>query len=318
MKNTGYVAGIDIGGTNLRVALADTRGAVAAKWTCSTASVRGADAVMALINDGVRQLLSEVSAPPGALRAVAAGVPGITDVDAGMVIATSYLMRWRDVPLRAMLEDALNVPAAVDNDVNLAAIGESWAGTAKGANDFVFLAIGTGIGAGIVLNGSPFRGMGWTAGEIGYMLVPGVEDVPRDHGEPGALESMIGGEGIKAQWQKVWRADNTALPKDLTATEIFDHALNGDPLAQTVLDLSARLLSRVIYNINLVLNCPLFVFGGGVGAHKGFCDATQNMLALWNMRNPPILRCSTLGTDAQIMGALHLALDMAIARPVLF
>jgi glucokinase len=217
-----------------------------------------------------------------------------------------------------MLEDALNVPAAVDNDVNLAAIGESWAGTAKGANDFVFLAIGTGIGAGIVLNGSPFRGMGWTAGEIGYMLVPGVEDVPRDHGEPGALESMIGGEGIKAQWQKVWRADNTALPKDLTATEIFDHALNGDPLAQTVLDLSARLLSRVIYNINLVLNCPLFVFGGGVGAHKGFCDATQNMLALWNMRNPPILRCSTLGTDAQIMGALHLALDMAIARPVLF
>ena len=318
MKNTGYVAGIDIGGTNLRVALADTRGAVAAKWTCSTAGVRGADAVMALINDGVRQLLSEVSAPPGALRAVAAGVPGITDVDAGMVIATSYLMGWRDVPLRAMLEDALNVPAAVDNDVNLAAIGESWAGTAKGANDFVFLAIGTGIGAGIVLNGSPFRGMGWTAGEIGYMLVPGVEDVPRDHGEPGALESMIGGEGIKAQWQKVWRADNTALPKDLTATEIFDHALAGDPQAQTVLDLSARLLSRVIYNINLVLNCPLFVFGGGVGAHKGFCEATQKMLAMQNMRNPPILRCSTLGTDAQIMGALHLALDMAIARPVLF
>jgi len=202
IEDSGYVAGIDIGGTNLRVALADNTGAVLAKWSSTTVGVSGADAVMVLIREGVELLLRQISAPHGALKAVAAGAPGITDVDAGIVIATSYLMGWRDVPLRAMLEDTLNAPAAVDNDVNLAAIGENWAGAAKGVRDFVFLAIGTGIGSGIVLNGCPFRGSNWAAGEIGYMLVPGVPDAPWNQGEPGALESMIGGEGIKAQWQR--------------------------------------------------------------------------------------------------------------------
>ncbi len=318
IEDSGYVAGIDIGGTNLRLALADMDGVIQAKWSSSTVGVRGVDGVMQLIGNGVEHLLQQVSAPLGALKAVAAGAPGITDVDAGIVIATSYLMGWRDVPLRAMLEDALNVPAAVDNDVNLAAIGESWAGAAKGVRDFVFLAIGTGIGAGIVLNGCPLRGTNWTAGEIGYMLVPGTADMPLNHGEPGVLESMIGGEGIKAQWQSLCRADGTALPKDLTATEIFDHALAGDPRAQTILQQSARMLSYAIYNINLVLNCPLFVLGGGVGVHVGFCDATRNMLEQRNMRGMPKLLCSTLGADAQLMGALRLALDTAASRQAFF
>src|SRR5882762_6433021 len=104
--------------------------------------------------------------PRHTLKSIAVGAPGITDVNEGIVIATSYLMGWRDVPLRALLENAFHVPAAIDNDVNLAAIGESWAGAAKGTRDFVFLAIGTGIGAGIMLNGHPFHGENWAAGEI--------------------------------------------------------------------------------------------------------------------------------------------------------
>jgi len=277
--------------------------------------VSGADAVMVLIREGVELLLRQISAPHGALKAVAAGAPGITDVDAGIVIATSYLMGWRDVPLRAMLEDTLNAPAAVDNDVNLAAIGENWAGAAKGVRDFVFLAIGTGIGSGIVLNGCPFRGSNWAAGEIGYMLVPGVPDAPWNQGEPGALESMIGGEGIKAQWQSLWREDNAVLPKILNATEIFDLALAGDPSAKTILTQSARMLSHAIYNINLVLNCPLFVLGGGVGMHPGLCDATREALEQRHMRVRPHLTRSSLGPDAQLMGALRLALDTASSRP---
>jgi len=316
-ENTGYVAGIDIGGTNLRLALADMTGDIHAKWSSSTAGVRGAAEVMALVADGVEHLLQQVNAPLGALKAIAAGAPGITDVDAGIVIATSYLMGWRDVPLRAMLEDALNAPAAVDNDVNLAAIGEGWAGVAKGARDFVFIAIGTGVGAGIVLNGSPFRGASWAAGEIGYMLVPGTPDTSWNHGEPGALESIIGGEGIKAQWQNLWSAEKTALPRELNATEIFDHALTGDTLAQTILQQSARMLTQAIYNMNLVLNCPLFVLGGGVGVHPALCDATQKMLEQRNMRGRPQLTRSTLGADAQLMGALRLALDTAASRSAL-
>jgi glucokinase len=314
-EHTGYVVGIDIGGTNLRLALADRSGTVLARCSSSTVGACGANAVMPLIVDGVKKLLAEVGAPSGALRAIAAGAPGITDCDTGTVIATSYLMGWRNVPLRDLLEDAFHVPAAVDNDVNLAAIGESWVGAAKGTRDFVFIAIGTGIGAGIVLNGRPFRGAGWTAGEIGYILVPGIPDMPHIQGEPGALESMIGGEGIKAQWQNLWRAEGTALPRNLTATEIFDHALAGDPLARTILDQSARLLSHAIVNIDMVLNCPLFVLGGGVGIHRAFRDATEALLKQRNMRAQPQLVCSALGAEAQLMGALRLALDTASTHP---
>jgi glucokinase len=309
-----YVVGIDLGATNLRVALADMSGTIAAKWSASTAGIRDAKAVVELIRAGVDNLMRQVSAPAHTLKAVAAGAPGITDVDAGIVIATSYLMGWRDVPLQMLLEEAFHAPAVIDNDVNLAAIGESWLGAANGVRDFVFLAIGTGVGSSIVLHGSPFRGTTWAAGEIGYMLVPDVSDHAPEHGEPGALENMIGGEGIKEQWQSHWDANKTALPKDLTATQIFDHALAGDTLAQTILERTARLLSRAIYNVNLVLNCPLFVLGGGVGVHPALHHATQNMLEHLKMRNRPQLTLSTLGTDAQLMGALRLALDLAGSR----
>jgi glucokinase len=316
-SDSSYVIAVDIGGTNLRLALADMTGAIAGRWSSSTAGSRGAEAVVELIQSGVEHLLQQAGVSRGALRAIAAGAPGVTDVDAGVVIATSYLLGWRDVPLRDLLEAAFAIPASADNDVNLAAIGESWAGAAKGTKDFVFLAVGTGIGAGIVLNGQPFRGMGWSAGEIGYMLVPGVPDRPVDRGKPGALESMIGGEGIKAEWQLRWSEESTSLRRDLTATEIFDGAQNGDPLAMAVLEQSARILAHAIYNMSLVLNCPLFVLGGGVGMHPALEDATRRVLEQWNERSQLQLTRSILGADAQLIGAIRLALATANSRPVL-
>jgi glucokinase len=310
-----YVIAVDIGGTNLRIALADMRGAIAARWSSSTAGSRGADAIIDLICNGVTDLLQQVSVPRSALTAIAAGAPGITDVDAGIVIVTSYLLGWQDVRLRDMLEAALGIPAAVDNDVNLAAIGESMAGAAIGVNDFVFLAIGTGIGAGIVLNGKPFRGMGWSAGEIGYMLVPGVSERPADHGKPGALEGIVGGEGIKTEWQRQWSRERTTLEKHITATEIFDGALKGDPLALIVLEQSARILAYAIYNMSLMLNCPLFVLGGGVGMHPALENATRHILEQWNRHGHMKLARSLLGPDAQLVGAIHLALATANSRP---
>ena len=315
--DTDYVVGVDLGATNLRLALADMTGKIVAKWGCSTVGVREAEPVVELIRDGVDDLLHQVGGSSRTLKAIAAGAPGITDVDAGIVIATSYLLGWRDVPLRTLLEQALNAPAIVDNDVNVAAIGESWAGAAKGVSDFVFLAIGTGIGSSIVLNGMPFRGATWAAGEIGYMLVPGTPDSPVKRGEPGALESVIGGEGIKAQWQNLWRAGNTSLPRDSTATQIFDQAEAGDALAQTILQQTARILAHAIFNVTLVLNCPLFVLGGSVGVHPVLRSATDRMLAQLNMRDQPQLACSALGTDAQLIGAVRAALDLAGSRSAL-
>jgi glucokinase len=220
-------------------------------------------------------------------------------------------MGWRDVPLREMLESEFGVPASVDNDVNLAAIGELSAGVAQGVEDFVFLAIGTGIGAGIVINGRVHRGGSWTAGEIGYMLVPGTSVAPVEFGEPGGLESIAGGEGIKAQWQSRWSKALTSLPKDATATQIFDHALESNGFAQEVLDLAARTLAYAIYNTSLILNSPLFVLGGSVGIHPAFVDAARHVLEVRRAQVQPKLMRSALGADAQLIGAIFLALETA-------
>jgi glucokinase len=309
--NSGYVIGVDLGGTNLRLALANMGGTILARCSMATAGIQDPAEIIAAILDGVEQLLRENSLSQDLVRAIGVGAPGVTDVDAGVVIATSYLMGWRDVPLRALLESAFGVPAAIENDVNAAAMGERWAGAAKTDRDFVFLAIGSGVGAGIVLHDRIFHGMAWRAGEIGYMLVPGTSEIPASAGEPGALEHLVGGQGIKAQWQAVWSEESTPLPKNLNATQIFDHALGGDLLARKILERAARTIAYAIYDISLILNCPLFVLGGGVGTHPVLCESVRKILAERDGRVQPRIAVSTLGADAQLMGAVRLALDTA-------
>ena len=306
----GYVVGVDVGGTNLRLALADLSGTILTRWSSSSVGLRGPEALIKRICSGVRRMLQEISTPRETLRSIAIGVAGVVDVDNGIVVATSYLTGWKNVQLRALIESELKVPVVIDNDVNMAAIGEQWAGSAKDARDFVFLAIGTGIGAGIVLNGNLHRGSSWAAGEIGYMLLPGAAEIPATSDEPGALESMIGGEGIKAQWKKVRNTDEMGV----NSTEIFDFALDGNPRAQTLLQQSATMLAQAIYNISLILNCPLFVLGGTVGLHPALCDAAQRVLDQWIVAGNPRLVRSTLGTDAQLLGTLRFALDSARTR----
>jgi glucokinase len=313
-RDRGFVIGVDIGGTNLRLALADWAGNFVGRWACSTAGIREPQAIVRLICQGVDALILESGRSRGDLKAIAAGAPGITDSDNGVVLATSYLMGWKEVPLRDLLEAELGVPAFLDNDVNMAAFGEYSAGSAIGVSDFVFLAIGTGVGAGIVLNGQVYRGHGWLAGEVGYMLVPGTGVTAIEEDRPGALEEMVGGEGIRSRWQCRWSEGETTLPQEATATQIFDAARAGDALAQELLGLVARTLAYAIYNISLVLNCPLFVLGGSVGLHPALREAAGAVLKRINTRVQPTLAPSSLGAEAQLNGAVFRAIAVATSR----
>lgn len=309
--NYGYVVGVDIGGTNLRVALADMKGSIRGKWSATTKGSASAEMVVAQISKGVDHLLRETVTPRGSLRAIAAGAPGVTDRDAGIVFATSYLKGWKDVPLAQLLQSKLRIPAVVENDVKLAAIGENWAGAARGIRNFVFLAIGTGIAAGIFVNGQLVHGPDWVAGEVGYMIVPGAPDVPASEGMPGALESMIGGEGLKQQWLRARGNKRSSGRRDLSATGIFYQALAGDRLAKNILEDSARILAHAIYNISTVLNCSLFVLGGGVGMSGPLLAAARKVLEPYTQPSRVNLMTSALGQDAQLIGAIRLALDKA-------
>ncbi|MGB6686810.1 MAG: ROK family protein [Terracidiphilus sp.] len=306
-----YVAGVDIGGTNLRVALADAAGNILGKWAASTPADKGPESAVDLIREGVDRLLDEQRSSRDHLLAIAAGAPGITDVDRGVVIATSYLLGWSEVPLRDLLESSLGVPAVVDNDVNMAAFGEARAGIAKDTNNFVFLAIGTGVGAGIVINRQLFRGDTWTAGEVGYLLVPGTSVAPVELDQPGALESLVGGEGIRSQWRSRCTSVLSSRNADLNATQIFDLALQGDPPAQEVLDLASRTLAYGVCNIAMILDCRLVVLGGSVGLHPALANATRAHLAVRGAQYQLELKASSLGPEAQITGAVFQALEIA-------
>jgi glucokinase len=305
---------VDIGGSNLRLALADMRGTLLGKWSTSTKRTSSPEMIVEQIRQGVKVLLQQTSVLPGSLLAVAAGAAGITDADGGVVVATSYLGGWRNVPFRSLLESALHIPAAVENDVKLAALGESWTGTARGVRNFVFLAIGTGIAAGIFADGSLVHGADWTAGEVGYMHVPGTPEQAAQPGAPGSLESTVGGEGIRQQWLRACKEAGIAPIPDLTATEIFARARAGDGHAAGVLNRSAQILAYAVYNISLVLNSSLFVLGGGVGMSVPFRDATQQFLDQYNEPVRPKLIISSLGQDAQLIGAIRLALKTAEDR----
>ncbi len=307
MTERNYVFGVDIGGTNLRIALADRAGKILARTSSTITDVRDPQLIVAKIRQSADQLLQDASVLRQEVVAIGAGAPGVTNAETGVVIATSYLLGWRDIPLKAMLEEALRVPAAVDNDVNLAALGESFFGVATGIPNFVFLAVGTGVGAGIILKGELFQGAAWTAGEVGYMLVPGVSEQPAELGRPGALESVVGGEGLRLQWLSLWNPARTTLPENLTATQIFDIAVSGDVLANSVLERAAHTLACAIFNVTLILNTPLFVLGGSVGLHPALRDRTQRIVDAHARRLRPQVVLSSLGSDAQLMGAIRLA-----------
>lgn len=307
----GHVIAIDIGGSNLRVAIADITGSVLAKWTASTKSTSSPEMVVKQVRSGVNQLLQQTKVRRSSLLAAAAGAPGVTNRTAGIVFATSYLKGWRDVPLARLLEAELNIPAVVENDVKAAAIGENWIGAARGVRDFVFLAIGTGIAAGIFVNGQLVHGPNWVAGEVGYMLVPGAPDGPAKLGAPGSLEGTIGGEGIRQQWLASCDHKSARNGQDLTATGIFYHALAGNLHARNVLERTARILAYAVYNISSVLNSSLFVLGGGVGTNGLLITATRRILEPYTQPARPKLITSSLGEDAQLIGAVRLALDCA-------
>jgi len=307
----GYVAGVDIGGTRLRMMLADLNGKAVAQWSTQfTEKQKAPKAVCTIIHEGLREMCRQAETTVRKILHLTAGAPGITDVDHGVVRSAPNLVGWDDVPLRAMLERETGIGTIAENDTNLAAVGEHWQGSARDIDNFVFIAMGTGVGAGIFLHGRLYHGAEWSAGEIGYLGVTGTLRESPQMRQTGQLERIIGGPGIEEQWSRRLKRDrrqsDRALSK-LCASQIFDLAQEGDPLAIHVLTDTAQILADAIGTISLLFNPRLIVLGGGVGAHECLCRATEKFVAKNEFAHPR-LRSSSLGTQAQLFGAISLSL----------
>lgn len=316
-SQVGYVAAADVGTSLVRVALADLNGDVIGEWVAATKNHTRPERVASLIAASIRKLQNRHKIKSKRLLALAAGVPGITDTRAGVVLSAPNLSSgWRATPLRQILEKETGILTVVENDVNLAALGESWCGTAQGVANFVFLTIGTGVGAGIFVDGHLYRGTDWAAGEIGYLYVPGTAETPLEIRRPGSLEGMIAERGIRREWQRLANGHRRrSLPAgcELTATEILDLAERENRAARAILQRSARILADAITNLCVILNCSLVVFGGRVGSHAALFEATRRIVQR-NEYYRPRLALSALGSKASLRGAIWLALAAAESK----
>lgn len=304
-----YVVGADIGGSTIRLALTDLHGKVLSRWSRNLGRDRSPEAITKLIAIGIDELRKEHSISARRILELAAGAPGVTDVRNGIVLSAPNLTGWSNVPLRDMLRHKTGVPTTIENDVNLAALGESWCGVAREVRNFVFLAVGTGVGAGLVIGGQLYHGSAWSAGEVGYMMLPGLPTDPLSMSRLGALESAIGGPSIEREWARRMNGNGKA---SLKATDIFEKAAVGDGVASELLEKAAEHLATAISNMSLVLDMSLVVLGGGV-ANRALLSATNEVLSR-NQFGCPEVVLSSLGADAQLYGAVWLALTRAEAH----
>jgi glucokinase len=262
-----WYLGVDLGGTKILTAVVDETGRVAARVRAPTPQT-GPAAVVEAIAASADRALAAAGVPRGALRAAGVGAPGPADPVTGTVFAPPNLPGWGDVPLADLLRARLEVPVAVENDANAAALGEHWLGAGRGVDDLLYITVGTGIGGGLILRGELYAGVSGTAGEVGHMVI--VADGPRCAcGRLGCLEAVASGRAIAREARAALDAGRpsvlAAVAADaLDAQAVARAAAEGDPLAREVFARAARYLGLAVANLVHLLNPALVVVGGGV------------------------------------------------------
>ncbi len=264
-----FVIGVDLGGTNIKVGLVSEEGRVVGRRSVSTGSDGGPRAVAARICKAARECVELARADQADLRGVGVGSPGTIDLAAGVVEFSPNLDGWRNIPLRALIQDDLGLPCVLDNDANVAALAEQWVGAGRGAESLVLLTLGTGIGGGIVLDGRIWHGANGVAGEIGHMCIE-PEGRPCPCGNRGCFERYASATGMVLSLREaVASGAETPLAARLecvTARDVSEAAAEGDAVAAQVLERTARYLGVGVSNLMHILNPRVFAFSGGVTA----------------------------------------------------
>jgi glucokinase len=268
-----HYIGIDLGGTNLRAAVVETdTGQIFYQRKCPTLANEGQSAVIGRIIQLIQELIQESELSVGSIKAVGIGVPGTPDIDTGVIKFLPNLPgKWLDVPLRAIIEEQIQLPVALINDVRAITLGEWTFGAGRGVDTLVCLAIGTGIGGGVVVNGQFHLGIGGTAGEFGHHVVE-VDGLPCGCGGKGCLELYASGPAIAAMGVKeVMHGHTTRIGElanhDLNRIDagiIVQAAMEGDLIAKGILERAGIYLGIAVGNILGVISPQKVIIAGGV------------------------------------------------------
>jgi predicted NBD/HSP70 family sugar kinase len=282
------VLGLDLGARFVRGAVCDLTGAIRSRQDVEldVAEASGAAAAIERLRDS---LLEATDIEEPAVDGVVVGVPGVVVNETGELRLAANIEGLEGRAFGSELEEALGLPVRLENDINLAALGEQWQGVARGVDDFVFLSVGTGMGAGVVLGGELHRGRNGAAGEIDFALEPLGQDL-----DPSApqVARLAGGTS--------------------DARAVFGAARNGDEGARRVVDEIARRIALHIAAVAAVVDVELVVLGGGIGANGDLLlQPVAKLLREW-LPFPPRVEVSTLGDAAVLTGALAVGIQAAL------
>ena len=285
------VLGLDIGARFLRGAVSDLGGTIRARQDVELAVADAADAVEASARLQAA-LLSAAGLESERVDSVVVGVPGVVTADGTLRLAEN-VAGLEGRRFASELQAALDLPVTLENDINLAALGERWQGVARGVADFVFLSVGTGMGAGLVLGGELHRGRNGAAGEIDFALAGVGETVDPSAAQVSELAHDLAGLA--------------ADPRS-----VFTSARRGEAGALAVVDEVARRIALHLAPIAAVADVELVVLGGGIGANGDLLlDPIGRLLGEW-LPFPPRLAVSTLGEAAVLTGAVAVGLQAAL------
>jgi len=305
-----HVLAIDIGGTNVKAGLVDRAGTVSHLIHTPSRAAEGRDALLSVLQDVIRQQTAH-----GRIVAVGCGSPGAVDHHNGRITyMQAHIPGWTGVPLAQHLSAWAGVPATIDNDVNLIALGENWLGAGRGARCQISLALGTGLGGGVVMNGRLFRGAHGRAAECGHIIVrPGGE--PCTCGNFGCAEvyAAPGAMARRAQWYlKCGVPSALRSARRVSAEEIFALAAQGDHLCRKLCKDAVSSFASLIWILTQAFDPDVFVIGGGlIKAGDAFMQPLQEELSAFygapELQPLVTLKFSALGDSAGIVGAAKLA-----------
>lgn len=287
------IGGIDLGGTQVRLAIAGLDGTIAGTRRVATSSLGGPEGFVKWAVAGFEEL-----APGERLRLIGIGVPGPCDPVSGHLINPPNLAGWRpNLPLAPMLAAALGVPVKLENDANVAGLGEYMRGAGRGARSLIYVTWSTGIGAGLILDGRLYSGAHGTAGEVGHMILD-PEGPPCACGMRGCTEAYASGSSIARQTGR-------------SAAEVFAAAAGGDLAMLAVVERAAAKLGLALLNLTNLIDPEVIVVGGGITnswtlVAKALRDPIRTSPFVTPARRPKVLRAA-LGNQVGLVGAVEWA-----------
>jgi len=312
-----HFIGIDVGATNVKIGCFDSDLKVISKTSITTGAEMGPDIVIGNITEAVKMLVTESGLSIDDVCAVGLGTPGPAKYSEGIILSSTNMPKFKNVPIRRMLSEKLGKPVVFDNDANVACWGEFVAGAGKEVNDMVFFTLGTGIGGAIVNHGELLTGCGDNATELGHIII--YPDGRRCNcGQRGCVEAYASASWTAARATEAVEADAESSLKEvldakgeITCKDVYEHLAQGDQLAKKITDETAKALAVLCINVLHTTEPERIVFAGGMIAAGDVLLARIRHYFnehIWILKKETVEICfATLGEDAGIIGAAALA-----------